>query len=55
MKQQLKNIAVLLVLGGMLTGFGLWAALRTPDTASSAERRPLAQPPELSASAIFSC
>ena len=54
MKQQLKNIAVLLVLGGMLTGFGLWAALRTPDTASSAERRPLAQPPELSASAILS-
>ncbi len=30
------------------------AALRTPDTASSAERRPLAQPPELSASAILS-
>lgn len=49
-----KDLAVLLLLGGLLLGFGLWSALRTPEEISVSERRPLAQPPELSASALLS-
>ncbi len=52
--KQWKNISVLLLLGGLLLGLGLWSALRTPDEISVSERRLLAQPPELSASALVS-
>lgn len=42
-----KQIITVCLLAGFLAGFGLWGLLRTPGDVSQAERRPLAQWPEL--------
>ena len=49
-----KHLVTLCLLAGFLAGFGLWGLLRTPGDVSPAERRPLAQWPELTVSGFLS-
>lgn len=49
-----KNLAVLLLLCATVLALGLWATLRAPEAISDSERRPLAQPPELTLSGLLS-
>ena len=49
-----KHLVTLCLLAGFLAGFGLWGLLRTPGDVSQAERRPLAQWPELTVSGFLS-
>ena len=49
-----KQIITVCLLAGFLAGFGLWGLLRTPGDVSQAERRPLAQWPELTVSGFLS-
>ena len=48
-----KNWAVLLLTGLFLFGFAVWAAVKPADSLSKAERRALAQLPELSLSSVL--
>mgnify|MGYP006952416074 FL=1 len=49
-----KHLVTLCLLAAFLAGFGLWGLLRTPGDVSQAERRPLAQWPELTVSGFLS-
>lgn len=49
-----KQIITVCLLAAFLAGFGLWGLLRTPGDVSQAERRPLAQWPELTVSGFLS-
>ena len=48
MKERTKNIITLLLIGGLIFGLALWCVLKPADDTSDAERRPLAQMPEIS-------
>lgn len=48
-----KNLAVLLLTGGMVLLFAVWSVLRPSDAVSRSERRALAQLPELTLSSVL--
>lgn len=54
MKERTKNIITLLLIGGMIFGLALWCVLKPADDTSEAERRPLAQMPEISIDTLLS-
>lgn len=54
MAERRKNLAVVVLAGLFVYGFALWAALRSPDSLSVSERRPLAAVPTVSARSVVS-
>ncbi len=53
MTERKKNRVTLCLLGALLAGFGLWGLIKPAQTVSDAERRQLAQRPELTADTLL--